>query len=80
MSRRDNRMGAQSGDIVELFPLRYTSETIIVESLRSKDIFEEVSAGSLAILIKKRKDDAIVMTSSGFLGWVYDDEWQRAKV
>ena len=72
-------MGAQPGDIVELFPLRYTSETITVESLRSKDIFEEVPAGSLAILVKKRKDTAIVMTSSGLLGWVYDDEWQRAK-
>ena len=79
MSRKDKRMGAQPGDIVELFPLRHASETITVESLRSKDIFEEVPAGSLAILVKKRKDDAVVMTSSGFLGWVYDDEWQRAK-
>jgi len=73
-------MGAQPGDIVELFPLRYTSEIIIVESLRDKDMFEEVNAGSLAILIEKKKEDAIVMTSSGFLGWVYNDEWQRAKV
>lgn len=80
MSKREKPLGAQPGDIVELFPLRYTSETITVESLRDKDIFEEIPAGSLAILVKKRKDDAIVMTSSGFLGWVYDDEWQRAKV
>lgn len=73
-------LGSSSGDIVELFPLRHASDSVIVESLRSKDVFEEVPAGSLAILVKKRKDDAIVMTSSGFLGWVYDDEWQRAKV
>jgi len=78
--KREKRMGAQPGDIVELFPLRYTSEIIIVESLRDKDMFEEVNAGSLAILIEKKKEDAIVMTSSGFLGWVYNDEWQRAKV
>lgn len=80
MPKREKRMGAQPGDIVELFPLRYTSEIIIVESLRDKDMFEEVNAGSLAILIEKKKEDAIVMTSSGFLGWVYNDEWQRAKV
>lgn len=80
MSKQEKGLGAQPGDIIELFPFRYALETITVESLRDKEIFEEVPAGSLAILVKKRKDDAIVMTASGFLGWVYDDEWQRAKV
>jgi len=78
--RRKKKMRAQPGDIVELFPIRYGSENITVESLSDEDVFEEVRAGSLAILVKKRKEDTIVMTSSGFLGWVYDDEWQRAKV
>lgn len=78
-SKRES-LGSMPGDIIELFPLRCTSDSVTVESLASRDTFEEVPAGSLAILIKKRKDDAIVMTSSGLLGWVYDDEWQRAKV
>lgn len=77
--KKGESLGASPGDIIELFPLRYTLDSVVVESLASKDIFEEVPAGSLAILVKKMKDTAIVMTSSGLLGWVYDDEWQRAK-
>ena len=49
--------------------------TILVESPNDREVFEELTVGSLAILIEKRKDSATVMTSSGFLGWVYNDEW-----
>ena len=71
---------AKSGDIVELCSLKYGESRIIVESIRNEEIYEEVPVGSLAIFLGKTESGANVMLSSGLVGWVFDDEWQRAKI
>lgn len=71
------RRGAKQGDIIELVPQRYVSEEVWVESITDNLLAEKYASGSFAIFIKKRKEGGVVvMTESGLLGWVYDDEWR----
>ena len=73
--RYHHKNTSKKGDLIVLISPSYTMNTILVESPSDREVFEELTVGSLAILIEKRKDSATVMTSSGFLGWVYNDEW-----
>lgn len=70
------KRGVKQGDIIELVPQRYVSEEVWVESITDNQHAEKFTAGSLAILIKKRKGSIVIMTKTGMLGWVYDDEWR----
>lgn len=67
---------AKVGDIIVLIPQRYVSDEVWIESISNNQIAEKFPSGSFAILVKKRKTSAVVMAETGFLGWVYDDEWQ----
>ena len=71
-----SKRGAKAGDIIELVPQRYISDEVWVESISNDQIAEKFPSGSFAILFRKRKSSAVIMTESGFIGWVYNDEWQ----
>ena len=71
--------GAKKGDIIELIPQKYVSDEVWVESIIDDQFAVKFSRGSLAILVERKKDHAVVMTDTGFLGWVYDDEWRCTK-
>lgn len=73
--RYHHKNASKKGDLIVLVSPSYITNTILVESPGDREVFEELTVGSLAILIEKRKDITTVMTSSGFLGWVYNDEW-----
>ena len=72
--------GTKPGDIVEICSLKYQADTVTVESLTNSDVYEDVPVGTLAIFLKKTENGANVMMNSGLIGWVFDDEWQRAKI
>ena len=77
----EKKAKAQPGDIVEICSLRFNTDTVIVESISNKDIFEEVPAGTRAILVKKGDiGGAVVMVSTGLVGWVFEDEWRLANI
>ena len=74
------KRGTKPGDIIEIYPLKYQTDTVTVESLAHSAVYEDVPAGTLAIFLKKTENGANVMLSSGLVGWIFDDEWQRAKI
>jgi hypothetical protein len=70
-----NKRSVKLGDIIVLVPQKYISEEVWIESINDDKVAEKVPAGSFAILVEKRKDSAVVMAETGFLGWVFNDEW-----
>jgi hypothetical protein len=72
-------MRTKSGDIIEICSLKYHADTVTVESLSNQDVYEDIQIGTLAIFLKKTENGANVMLNSGFIGWVFDDEWQPVK-
>lgn len=70
---------AKIGDIIELVPQKYVSDEVWVESLTDNQFAVKFQSGSLAILVEKRRDAVVVMTETGFTGWVFNDEWRCTK-
>lgn len=70
------KRGTKKGDIIALTPQRFVSEYVWVESISDSKIAEKMCSGSFAIFVGKRKNGIVVMTETGLLGWIYNDEWQ----